>query len=287
MNKSVSIIIPTLNAEKDIEKLINALNRQTVKLTEIVVVDSESDDSTVEICKKYDNVRVIQIARSEFDHGKTRDMAFRTCSTDYVLFITQDAVPKNELYIEKLLAPFSDNNIAISSGRQIARQDACPMEKLVREFNYPTESYVRSKEDISKYGIKTFFFSDVCSAYRRDLYLELGGFEYPLKTNEDMFFAAKVINSGYMVAYAADAEVIHSHNFTLKQQYNRNLVLSMELENHRDLLNNVSANAEGLRLVKYVSANLLKHGKIISFVHFGFDCCARALGNFVGKKKKR
>ena len=286
MNESVSIIIPTLNAEKDIEELINTLNRQTVRLSEIVVVDSESDDSTLEICRKFDNVRIIQIARSEFDHGKTRDMAFRTCHADYVLFITQDALPNNEFYIEKLLAPFSNEKVAISTGRQIARDDAYPMEKLVREFNYPAESHVRSKADLSKYGIKTFSFSDVCAAYRRDVYLELGGFEYPLKTNEDMFFAAKVINSGYMIAYAADAEVIHSHNFTLRQQYRRNYLIGMELKKHEKLLNNVSVNSEGFRLLKYVLVGLLKHGRIFSFVHFMFDCCARFLGNFMGKRSK-
>ena len=285
--KSISVIIPTLNAENYIENLITALNNQTVKPSEIVVVDSESDDNTVKLCEKLENVRVIKIMRKDFNHGGTRDMALRTCNSEIILFTTQDAVPNNEFYIENLIKPFDDSEVAISSGRQIARADAWPMEKLVREFNYPPVSHVRSKSDLPQYGIKTYFFSDVCSAYRKDIYEELGGFENPVKTNEDMFFAAKVIENGYKVAYAADAEVVHSHNMTLKEQYKRNYILGMELERHKALLHGVSANAEGFKLVKYVSTKLLKKGMFIQFIRFGLDCCARKIGNSRGARAGR
>lgn len=287
--KTASIIIPTLNAADEIVPLIEMLQRQTVKLAEIVVVDSQSDDNTVELCAKFDKVRVIEILRKDFDHGKTRDMALKTCQTDYVLFTTQDAIPADEHYVENLLKPFSDSSVAIVTGRQTPKSDARLMEKLVREFNYPEESHVRSKADLDEYGIKTYFCSDVCSAYRRDVYEKLGGFEYPLKTNEDMFFAAKCINNGYKVAYAADAKMVHSHNFTLREQYDRNYIVGMELERHKDLLNGASADAEGMKLVKFVSSKLLKKGRFIQFIRFGFDCCARKLGNSKGKnacKKK-
>ena len=259
VDKTISVIIPTLNASCCIENLIENLNSQSVKPDEIVVVDSKSDDNTVELCRKYDNIRVIEIIRADFDHGGTRDMALRTCNSDYVLFMTQDALPKNENYIENLLRPFENNEVAIVSGRQIAREDAWYMEKLVREFNYPAKSHIRSKKDLSEYGIKTYFFSDVCSAYRKDIYEELGGFEHPLKTNEDMFFAARVIEKGYKIAYAADAEVVHSHNFTLKEQYKRNVIIGMELEKHNELLNGVSTDAEGMRLIKATPHNAIKN----------------------------
>lgn len=283
--RKISVIIPTLNASAYIDNLITRLNSQTIKPNEIVVVDSQSDDDTVGRCRKYDNVRIIEILRKDFDHGGTRDMALKTCDSDFVLFTTQDAVPNNEHYIENLLKPFEDREVAIASGRQIARDDAWPMEKLVREFNYPAVSHVRSKSDLQEYGIKTYFFSDVCAAYRKDIYEKLGGFEHPLKTNEDMFYAARVIENGYKIAYAAEAEVIHSHNFTLKEQYKRNVIIGTEIERHRALLNGVSTDAEGMKLVKYVVPRLLKQGKIFQFIRFGLDCCARKLGNTVGRRK--
>lgn len=286
--RKISVIIPVLNAEKYIKALLDALFEQTVKPDEIVVVDSESEDSTALICSQYANVRIIPIKRKDFDHGKTRDMALRTCDSDYILFITQDAYPKDKYYIENLLKPFKyDEKIAISSGRQIAREDATPMEKCIRNFNYPEKSSVRSKDDLEQLGIKTFFFSDVCSAYRKDIYEKVGGFEYPLKTNEDMFYAAKVIQEGYKIAYAADAKVIHSHNMTLKEQYKRNYIQGYEIERHKEILCNVSQNSEGVKLVKEVCNELIKNGHFISFVHFGFDCCARVLGSKIGAAKAK
>ena len=204
---------------------------------------------------------------------------------DYVIFITQDALPANEKFIENLIYPFSlDENIAVSTGRQIPRDDAWPFEKLVRNFNYPSQSRIRSAKDIPELGIKTFFTSDCCSAYRRDIFLKLGGFSFPVMTGEDLYFAAKTINSGYKIAYAADAGVIHSHNFTLLQQYRRNFQIGYETEKHKDILCGVSQEKEGFKLVKYVSLELLKKGKILSFMRFGFDCVARLLGNRMGKR---
>jgi len=280
----ISVIIPTLNAENEIGGLIEKLNSQTCKPDQILVVDSQSTDATVEICNRYNNVTILPILRKDFDHGRTRDMAIRSCESEIVVLMTQDAVPLGNDFIEKLTAPLDDPEVAAATGRQLPRKDAARMEKLIRQFNYPAESHVRSAADLEKMGIKTYFFSDVCSAYRRSTYLELGGFEYPLKTNEDMFFAAKAISAGYKIAYVADAAVTHSHNLSLKEQYWRNYIQGVEIQRHKDLLGPVSLESEGMKLVKYVSINLLKRGHIFSFIHFGFDCCAKLLGSRMGRK---
>ena len=225
------------------------------------------------------------IKRKDFDHGATRDMALKQSKGEIVIFMTQDALPADKYFIKNLVAPLlADKKMAVVSGRQLPRNDATKMERLVREFNYPDKSNVREKKDLPKYGIKTYYCTDVCAAYNRQIYLELGGFEYPLRTNEDMFYAAVAVKNGYKVAYEASAKVIHSHNMTLKQQYERNYIQGIEIERHKELLGDVSMNSEGTKLVKYVSKELLKKGDIISFVHFGFDCMARYLGNKKGKK---
>jgi rhamnosyltransferase len=159
------------------------------------------------------------------------------------------------------------------------------MEKLVREFNYPSESHIRSEEDVERMGIKAFFCSDVCAAYNRKIYEELGGFVYPLKTNEDMFFAAQAIRGGYRVAYAAEARVLHSHNFSLKEQYERNRIQGYEIERHRPLLGNVSKVSEGFRLARFVSGGLLRRGRVLSFARFGLDCFARLFGSRAGRRQ--
>lgn len=251
---TISVIIPTLNAGGAIDNLLKKLSEQTSSISEIIIVDSESSDDTLSICKNNAAVQVINIKRSDFDHGKTRDLAFRQSKGDIVVFLTQDAIPADRFFIEKLIVPLADEHVAVSTGRQLPKADATKMEKLVRSFNYPAESHIRSKDDLPQMGIKTFFCSDVCAAYKRSIFLRLGGFEYPLKTNEDMFFAAKAINAGYCIAYAADAQVFHSHNFTLREQYNRNYIQGYEIERHRAELGKVKQESEGIKLVKYVNA---------------------------------
>ena len=278
----VSIVIPTLNAERELEDLLSALSVQHYPVEEILIVDSSSQDNTADICRHYERVRLISIQREDFDHGKTRDMALRQCRGDVVVFLTQDAIPADHVFLEKLIAPLIDPTVAISVGRQLPKKDATKAEACVRSFNYPASSFIRSKEDIPRLGIKAFFCSDSCAAYRKNIYIKLGGFEYPLKTNEDMFYAAKVLQNGYQIAYTADAMVYHSHNFTFRQQYRRNRIQGYEIERHRDLLGGASLNAEGLKLVRTVSIQLLRERAIGSFLLFGLDCCARLLGNKSG-----
>ncbi|MBW3093434.1 glycosyltransferase family 2 protein [Bifidobacterium sp. 82T10] len=282
MDRKISVIIPTLNAGAQITELLASLQNQTRRPDEIIVVDSQSDDDTVQRVHRYEHVRLIEIQRKNFDHGATRDMALRESNGDYVLFLTQDALPKDSRYIEKLLKPFADEKVALVSGRQIARQSARLSEKLVREFNYPAKSHVRNANDIPQYGIKAFFATDVCSAYRRDAYLAVGGFEHPITTNEDMFIAAAFLHAGYSVAYAADAQVWHSHNFTLRQQYRRNYIMGREIELRKDKLGGAKVAGEGASLVRHVMGNLARTGQIGEMCWFCLDCAARLLGNRAG-----
>lgn len=283
----VSVIIPTLNAEHEIEDLLAALERQSLRPMEILVVDSASDDGTVPLVKMHEGIRLLQIERCEFNHGATRDMALRATTGDFVCFLTQDALPASDAYLERLVTPMvGDPSIALVSGRQLPKADARRFEQLVRSFNYPDSPSVRSKSDLNKCGIKTFFASDSCSAYRRTAYLDCGGFEY-VNTNEDMLMAARFVASGLKVAYEPGAEVFHSHNLTPSQQFARNRAVGMFLESHSDDLMHASEIGEGGRLVKAVSSQLLREGNLTEFIAFGVDCCARLLGNRAGRRAAR
>lgn len=283
----ISIIIPTLNAEHEIEALLIALDRQSIQPNEILVVDSASEDKTIELVQKHKRVRLLEIDRQDFNHGTTRDMALNESSGAFVCFLTQDAVPVSDDYLKRLVAPMvEDSNIALVSGRQLPKADARRFEQLVRCFNYPDSPSVRSKGDLEKLGIKTFFASDACSAYRRTAYLECGGFDQ-VNTNEDMLMAAKFIASGMKVAYEPRAEVYHSHNLTPSQQFARNRAVGFFLETHADDLMHASEIGEGGRLVKAVSSQLLREGNLVEFIAFAVDCCARLLGNRAGRRAAR
>lgn len=281
---SLSVVIPTLNAADEIDSLLDTIEAQSLQPLDILVVDSSSDDGTVDEVAKHPCVNLVRIERKEFNHGSTRDMALRRSAGEFVCFLTQDAVPASNRYLERLVAPFlTDDSIALVTGRQLPKADARRFEQLVRKFNYPNVPSVRSKSDLPKYGIKTFFASDTCSAYRRTAYLECGGFDH-VNTNEDMLMAARFIASGLKVAYEPSAEVYHSHNLTPSQQFARNRAVGMFLESHADDLMYASEIGEGGRLVKAVSSELLREGRFSELFAFGFDCCARLLGNRAGRR---
>lgn len=283
----ISVVIPTLNAEKEIDALLNCLESQTIYPFEIIIVDSASDDATVAEAAKHHDVVFESIKRSDFNHGLTRDFALRKTAGDYVCFLTQDAIPAANCYLENLILPMlCDSSIALVSGRQLPKQDARRFEQLVRGFNYPANASVRSREDLPECGIKTFFASDVCSCYRRDAYIECGGFP-AVETNEDMLMAARFIAAGFKVAYEPAAEVHHSHNLTPLQQYARNKAVGRFLEAHKDDLMGASEIGEGGRLVKEVSKQLIREGRILEFCAFGIDCVARLLGNRKGRAEVR
>lgn len=284
-NKKVSVIIMTLNAEMYLQNIIDMLKKQTMKPDEIIVVDSNSDDSTVEIVKN-NNVRLIEIKREEFDHGGSRDLALRESIGDYVLFLTQDAEIGSEAYIENIISPFEDEKVAMVCGRQIAKNNATSYERLIREFNYPNKKMIKTKDDINTLGIKAYYMSDVCSAYRKDIYLKIGGFKHSILTNEDMLIAATALRNGYKTAYEPSAYVYHSHNFTLKQEFNRNALVGSFLKQNKKELGDCNVSSEGIALVKYVSKTLLKDKEYISFYRFGLICIAKYLGNLYGKKCK-
>lgn len=279
---TISVIIPTLNAGKLIGPLLNALERQHRAPDEIIVVDSSSDDNTREIVKTYENVRLVTIDRKDFDHGGTRDRMFRESIGDFVLFLTQDAMPRTDSYVERIVQPFADERVALVYGRQLPRKNATHAERLIREFSYKAQSRVITEQDIPQMGIKAYNSTDVCAAYRRTAYMEVGGFDHPVRTNEDMFIAARLLHAGWKIVYDAEAEVIHSHDFTFRQQYERNYIQGYEIERHRNILGDASLAGEGMAMVRYTMKGLVKQGDLTGAARFFVDCVVRYVGNRKG-----
>lgn len=245
----VSVIIPTLNAIRYIEKLIVELKNQSIQPHETIVVDSSSTDQTVDIAKSMGAI-VLTVKQEEFDHGGTRNFAASHATGDVLLFLTQDAMPHNVFFIENLIKPLQDEQVAAAHGRQISLPGTQLLEKITKEFNYPPESFYKSKEDIQRYGIKTFFFTNVCSAVKTSVFYKVGKFPEPIIVSEDMMLSAKCILAGYKVAYVADAQVEHSHNYTLRQTFKRYFDIGGALGMNRWILDYTSAEGQGGQLLK-------------------------------------
>ncbi len=284
---TVSVIIPTRNAEEWLERQLKSLLSQTVT-AEILIVDSDSVDATRAIAASCgERVRILRIPVEHFDHGGTRDFALRKSSGEFVLFLTQDALPMGPRYIETLLQSFADPAVAAVFGRQVAWPDSPAYEKLIRSFNYPAEGRVWDKTDIGTYGIKAYFFSDACAAYRRSSYEAVGGFDSPISTNEDMMIAAKLLHSGFKLAYQPEAAVLHSHAYSFSEELRRNVRIGRVMELYRTRLIGADSQAEGLRMLRYVSGGLMKEREYRALGPFFAHTVVRYLGFRVGTRQAK
>lgn len=279
-----SVVIPTRNAGEGIGALLDSLWGQTLPPKSILVVDTASEDRTRELSRAH-GARVVAVARGDFDHGGTRDMAFRMTDTPYVVFMTQDARPVTPEALRQLLAPFAGRpRLALVGGRQVADPQASPQETLVRAYNYPETSRFWDQSQSQALGVRAYLISDVFAAYRREAYLAVGGFDHPLMTNEDMLITQKLLEAGYEVGYAGDACVYHSHSFTWRQQYRRNYIVGRVMVRYAHRFGNAREMGEGMALAKFVALHLLRRGQLGACVAFVWDCTARLLGNRMGRR---
>lgn len=226
---------------------------------------------------------IISVNKNEFDHGKTRHKASKFSKADFIIYMTQDALPKDKYLIERMIRPFEEEQTAVVYARQTAKEDADAIEIYTRIFNYPEKSIKKTKEDISLLGVKTFFSSNVCAAYRRTVYNELGGFNKKMIFNEDMLFAANVINNGYAVYYNAEAVVYHSHNYSWIQQFKRNFDIGVSQKEHSSVFEGISSEKEGITLVKNLLNFLAGRKEYFLAADFIIQCVFRYAGYFLGR----
>lgn len=216
--KSIGVVVPTYQAENHLQKMLPYLVDSPLQ-PRVLLVDSSSTDQTVETAERF-GVETQVIPRRLFNHGATREWARRAIATDIVVMMTQDAYPVCPDMLERLVTPLLCGDASVSYARQIPHEGADIFEAFPRYFNYPDESNIRGINDLSTYGVYTFFCSDSCSAYVNSALDEIGGFE-PILTNEDYFAVAKLLKNGHKIAYVAEAQVRHSHSYNLLQEFRR------------------------------------------------------------------
>lgn len=288
MNSLIDVIIPIYKPDSNFILLIEKLQKQTIKPNKIILMNTEEKYAKKfleksKILERYDNIEIHHVSETEFDHGKTRDMGVQFSKAPYFLCMTQDAVPANENMIEELLKVLEKRNVASVYGKQLARANSHILEDFTREFNYPDESRIKSLKDLNELGIKTYFCSNVCAAYKREIYDKLGGFIKKTIFNEDMIYAAAVIKAGYEIGYVAEAQVIHSHYYTGKQQFHRNFDLGVSQADHPEVFKEVPSEKEGSRLVSETIKFLVKEKKFNLLVPFIYQCGCKYIGYRMGK----
>jgi len=282
---SCSVIIPTLNAAGTLEILIARLREQTAKIQEIIVIDSSSTDNTLSIAQRL-HCTTICIPQQDFDHGGTRNLAAKQAKSQILVFLTQDALPADQYFLEKLITPIHENVAAATYARQLPQQWDRITEKFAREFNYPPESIIRSSHDIASMGIKTYFFSNVASAIDKQIFFNLGMFSNKIIMNEDMLFCSKLLNNGLRVMYAADAKVYHSHNYSLKQIFQRYFDIGVFFTDNFNL-SHLNMKSSGSNYTTCLFLYIIKNKAYTTLPHALCEIISKFFGFYSGKISPR
>ena len=317
----IEAVIPVYHPDERLDAALELLSRQRQPVVCIHLMDTLRPDGSSSLRAELRNrpgVVVHEVPHAEFDHGGTRRLGASLCEgADYLLFMTQDAVPVGEELTAALLAGFSGQAgedlssgeprrqrsgafaqseeglssekpvVAVSFARQLARQGASVEERLTREFNYPGTPSLRTRADLDRLGIKTYFCSNVCAMYDARVYRALGGFVQRTIFNEDMLYAAAAVQAGYAVFYAAAAEVVHSHAYTAEEQLRRNFDLGVSQAEHPEVFLAIRSEREGMRYVRTMLRALRANGAGGEIPGFLLRCAARFIGYRAGRSYRR
>ena len=280
-NKTVDIICPLYNASTFIEHLHKSLLKQkNVKINKFRYVLTESKDNTEEYLIN-NKINYRKIKKEEFSHSLVREKEALESNADILVFITQDVVVEDELWIYKLVKDIDDKEIVATYSRQLTKFNN--LEKYTRESNYPAKDIIKSKDDIEKYGLKTFFFSDAASSINTKIFKKLNGYDNKnLPISEDMYIAYKIIMNGYKIKYCSDSVVYHSHNFTLKEIYER-YKLTGKFFKENSYLDQYGTTGSGASLAKYILKRAIQDKNIKALLRFIPDMSARFIGMKLGK----
>lgn len=210
MAPSVAVIIRTKNEEEFIRETLEAVWGQTKQPDEVIVVDSGSRDSTLQIVSRY-KTTVVQIEPEEFTYGRALNIGFGRASSDVLVSLSADAQPADENWLAKLTGALEDVRTAGVYGGQIAGPRTNLSEKRDLQTSYGTERKVQSKD---------YFFSNVNSAIKREVWDRIK-FSESIAAAEDWDWARRAQEEGYVVAYEPDAAVFHSDNDAFVAAYRR------------------------------------------------------------------
>ena len=278
----IDIICPVYNGEKYILDLDKSIKRQkNVNINSIKYAVTQSIDNTEKKLQE-NKIEYVKIKKEEFSHSKTREMLAKTCTADIIVFITQDIVIEDENWLYNLTSPIASGECSASYSKQISKSKG--IEKYTREKNYPEDSYIVSKVDLDKLGLRTFFFSDASSAISNKVFKNLNYYDNKdLKISEDMYIAYKLIMNNHKIKYVANSVIIHSHNFKFNQLYKRYYDTGVFFKEN-SYLDKYGTNKTGGNMAMYVLKRIIQEKDFRAFVRFWPDMVARFVGMKMGKR---
>jgi rhamnosyltransferase len=229
-----SIVIPTLNAQGHIEKLIGKLIHLTKAVAaEIIVIDSDSRDNTKKIVlgliKEFPNIRFYKIGKKNFNHGLTRNLGVRLARGKYVCFVSQDALPTDETTFRYFLEDFSSKEAVVAVfAKDVPSREVANFLKLEHYCRYRDmdrlamgKPLIQTKGGAGRYAKEVNYYglSNVFSCYKKSFLLRHPFAKVPF--GEDLLMGRLIIDKGFAKVYDPRLGVIHHQKISLWDYYHR------------------------------------------------------------------
>lgn len=205
-----SIVIRAYNEEEHIGRLLSGILQQTLREVEIILVDSGSTDATLAIASRYP-VQILSIRPEEFAFGRSLNLGCARARGEFVVIASAHVYPIYADWLEQLLRPFEDPQVAVSFGKQRGNATTRFSEHQVFAKWYP---------EVSQSKLDSPFCNNANAAVRRALWLQ-HPYDEDLPALEDVEWASWAMDQGQRVAYVAEAEIIHVHDETPRMVFNR------------------------------------------------------------------
>ncbi len=255
MQDKIGVVIPVFHPPAEFQTLLDALLCHP-RLAPAVLADSAPGSAAAQEWRKR-GCLVYDVAPGTFSHGRVREQYRKAAGTRYVLFLTQDVLLRGGAWLEPLAAAVTEGGAAAAYARQLPHQGADFFAAFDRSYNYPPRSVLQNLQ-MTKGVRGRYFCSNSCALWDNDALDAVGGFP-PVNHNEDMLAAARLVNSGRTVAYVAEAEVYHSHDFVPAETFRRFLAIGRELRQNAELFGEARGHgASGSRYVKALLGHVLR-----------------------------
>jgi rhamnosyltransferase len=207
---TISIVIRCFNEERGIGRLLSGIAAQTVQPEQVVVVDSGSTDGTLDIARRH-GVEIHTIDPAEFSFGRSLNRGIAEARGELVVFASAHVYPVYDTWLDHLTRPFGDPTVALAYGRQVGGPTTPYSESQILATWFPAESSVSQDHA---------FANNANAAIRRSEWAAMP-YDEDLTGLEDLDWAAKAMDRGRVIAYVAEAPVVHLHDERFSQTRNR------------------------------------------------------------------
>ena len=258
MGSLISIVVRTKNEERWITQCLNAVFSQDYKDYEVIIVDNESNDSTIKKASQF-NIQKILTCK-DYLPGRALNIGIREAKGNYIVCLSGHCIPVNDRWLSNLLRNFNESDVAGVYGRQEPLAFTPDSDKRDLSIIFGLDRRIQKKDS---------FFHNANSAIRKSIWKDVP-FDEMVTNIEDRIWAEKMLQKGYKIVYEPEASVYHYHGIHHAGDKTRcaNVVKILEFLKP-ETKNNIHVKIENLNIIAIIPVkgkiNYLKNKPLISY----------------------